>query len=196
RVREGAPARPLPERARPADDTAPPARGRHVRAYRLGHRDPRGGCAPRRGARRARGRRHLLLRGRRAGEPPARRVLHGDPAGARRAMAGEFWVAERVLGAFTRAEFERCDVALFLGKNPWHSHSIPRARVTLKEIARDPARTLIVVDPRRTETAEIADIHLPVRPGMDAFLLAAILGVLVTEGLYDRAFLDAHAVDC
>jgi anaerobic selenocysteine-containing dehydrogenase len=108
---------------------------------------------------------------------------------------GEFWVAERVLGGFIRADFEHCDVALFLGKNPWHSHSIPRARVTLKEIARDPARTLIVVDPRRTETAEIADIHLPVRPGTDAFLLAAILGVIVGEGLYDRAFLDAHAAD-
>ncbi len=78
--------------------------------------------------------------------------------------------------AMIRADFEHCDVALFLGKNPWQSHSIPHARVTLKEIAKDPARTLIVVDPRRTETAEMADIHLPLRPGTDAYLLAAILG--------------------
>jgi anaerobic selenocysteine-containing dehydrogenase len=108
---------------------------------------------------------------------------------------GEFWVAGRVLGAHTRADFEHCDVALFLGKNPWHSHSIPRARVTLKEIARDPLRTLMVVDPRRTETAEIADIHLQVRPGTDAFLLATMLAVIVTEGMADRSFLDAHAMD-
>jgi anaerobic selenocysteine-containing dehydrogenase len=108
---------------------------------------------------------------------------------------GEFWVAERMIGGFTRADFDHCDVAFFLGKNPWHSHSIPRARVTLKEIAKDPARTLIVVDPRRTETAEIADIHLQVRPGTDAWLLAALLGVIVTEDLYDRAFLAAHTVD-
>jgi anaerobic selenocysteine-containing dehydrogenase len=107
---------------------------------------------------------------------------------------GEFWVADRMLGTSTRADFEHCDVALFLGKNPWHSHSIPRARVTLKEIAKDPARTLIVVDPRRTETAELADIHLQVRPGADAWLLAAMLGVLVDEGLVDQPFLDAHAV--
>jgi len=106
---------------------------------------------------------------------------------------GEFWVADRMLGAGTRADFEHCDVALFLGKNPWHSHSIPRARVTLKEIAKDPARTLIVVDPRRTETADLADIHLQVRPGTDAWLLAAMLGVLVEEDLLDRPFLDAHA---
>jgi len=106
---------------------------------------------------------------------------------------GEFWVADRMMGAATRADFEHCDVALFLGKNPWHSHSIPRARVTLKAIAADPARTLIVVDPRRTETAELADIHLAVRPGTDAWLLAAILGVLVADGLVDREFLAAHA---
>jgi anaerobic selenocysteine-containing dehydrogenase len=107
---------------------------------------------------------------------------------------GEFWVAGRMLGRATRADFEHCDVALFLGKNPWHSHSIPRARVTLREVAKDPSRTLIVVDPRRTETAELADIHLAVRPGTDAFLLAAILGMLVEEDRIDRPFLDAHAV--
>lgn len=107
---------------------------------------------------------------------------------------GEFWVAQRMMGAITRADFEHCDVALFLGKNPWHSHSIPRARVTLKEISKDPARTLIVVDPRRTETAELADIHLPVRPGTDAWLLAAMLGVIVEEGLVNRGFLAEHAL--
>ena len=107
---------------------------------------------------------------------------------------GEFWVNDRMLGGSTRADFERCDVALFLGKNPWHSHSIPRARVTLKEIAKDPARTLIVIDPRRTETAEMADLHLAVRPGGDAWLLAAILGVIVQEGWIDRAFVEAHTV--
>ena len=106
---------------------------------------------------------------------------------------GEFWVSDRMMGAATRADFEHCDVALFLGKNPWHSHSIPRARVTLKEIAADPARTLIVVDPRRTETAELADIHLAIVPGTDLFLLAALLGLLVRDGRIDQAFLDAHA---
>ena len=107
---------------------------------------------------------------------------------------GEFWIADRMMGSATRADFEHCDVALFIGKNPWHSHSIARARVTLKEISADPARTLIVIDPRRTETAELADIHLQVRPGTDAYLLAAILGVIVGEDLVDRPFLAARAV--
>ena len=105
---------------------------------------------------------------------------------------GEFWVAGRMMGSATRADFEHCDVAMFLGKNPWHSHSIPRARVTLQKIAADPARTLIVVDPRRTETAELADIHLAVRPGTDAWLLVALLGILLEENQIDHAFLAAH----
>lgn len=106
---------------------------------------------------------------------------------------GEFWVCDRMMGAAaTRADFEHCDVALFIGKNPWHSHSIPRARVTLKELSADPARTLIVIDPRRTETAALADLHLQVRPGADAWLLSAILGVLVQEQRLNLAFIDAH----
>ncbi len=106
---------------------------------------------------------------------------------------GEFWVGDRMMGvAATRADFEHCDVALFIGKNPWHSHSIPRARVTLKGLSSDPARTLIVIDPRRTETAELADLHLQVRPGGDAWLLTGILGVLVQEQLTDSAFIAAH----
>jgi anaerobic selenocysteine-containing dehydrogenase len=105
---------------------------------------------------------------------------------------GEFWVAAQMMGSATRADFERCDVALFLGKNPWHSHSIPRARVTLQALASDPSRTLIVVDPRRTETAAMADLHLAVRPGTDAFLLVALLGILLEEGLVDGDFLAQH----
>jgi anaerobic selenocysteine-containing dehydrogenase len=107
---------------------------------------------------------------------------------------GQFWVGDRMFGTVTRADFEHAEVAFFLGKNPWHSHSFPRARVVLKELSKDPARTLIVVDPRRTETAELADIHLQVRPGTDAWLLSAMLGVLVQEDLVNHAFVAAHAV--
>ena len=106
---------------------------------------------------------------------------------------GEFWVATKMVGFYTRSDFHNCEVAFFLGKNPWMSHSIPQARVTLKEIAKDPARCLIVVDPRRTESAELADIHLQVKPGTDAWLLAAMLGVLVQEKLIADDWLALHA---
>ncbi len=74
-----------------------------------------------------------------------------------------------MLGTGVRADFEHCEVALFVGKNPWQSHGFPHARTMLKEIANDPARSIIVIDPRRTETAELADFHLQVRPGTDAW---------------------------
>ncbi|MFN8544149.1 MAG: molybdopterin-dependent oxidoreductase [Candidatus Binatia bacterium] len=106
---------------------------------------------------------------------------------------GEFWVNGRMMGTPVRGDFEHAEVALFVGKNPYQSHGMPRARVTLKEIAHDPARTLIVIDPRRSETAELADVHLQVKPGRDAWLLAAMLGVLVQEDLVAHAWLADHA---
>jgi len=106
---------------------------------------------------------------------------------------GAIYVAGCMLGGIARADFEHCEVALLIGKNPWHSHGIPRARITLREISRDPNRTLIVIDPRRSETADIADMHLAVRPGGDAFLLAAMVATVVQEGLVDTAWLQQHA---
>ena len=76
---------------------------------------------------------------------------------------------------------------MLLGKNAWQSHGFQRARTILKAINNDPDRTLIVVDPVRNETAALADHHVAVRPGADAFLYAAMLGVLVEEDLVDHA---------
>jgi anaerobic selenocysteine-containing dehydrogenase len=89
------------------------------------------------------------------------------------------------------------DCALFIGTNPFQPHGFPRARKVLKAIARDERRRMIVIDPRRTETAALADVHLQLRPGTDAFALAAILGVIAREGLEDRDFLArrAHGVE-
>lgn len=101
---------------------------------------------------------------------------------------GEMWVAQQMVGANARGDFHHCEVGVFLGKNPWQSHGIPRARVTLREIAKDPERCLIVIDVRRSETADLADIFLQVKPGTDAWLLAAMLGVLLEEELVDRDF--------
>ncbi|MEM1113663.1 MAG: molybdopterin-dependent oxidoreductase [Pseudomonadota bacterium] len=108
---------------------------------------------------------------------------------------GEFWVNSQMFATHVRGDFEHCDVALFLGKNPWHSHGIPRARAYLRDFSKDPSRTLIVIDPVVTETARLADIHLRVRPGTDAWLLAAMLGLMVQEAHYNEAWLAEHAKD-
>jgi len=105
---------------------------------------------------------------------------------------GEAFVLGKMLGTLCRADFEHCEVGVFIGKNPWFSHSLPRARVTLRELAKDPNRTMIVIDPRRTETADLADIHLQVKPAGDAWLLAAMFAVIVQEGLLAEDFIAAH----
>jgi anaerobic selenocysteine-containing dehydrogenase len=96
---------------------------------------------------------------------------------------GEFWVDHTLFGTGLSGSFSQAEVAVFVGKNPWQSHGFQRARPILRDIAADPNRALVVIDPRRTETAEMADYHLQVRPGTDAFCLAAILSVLVQEDL-------------
>jgi anaerobic selenocysteine-containing dehydrogenase len=105
---------------------------------------------------------------------------------------GEFWVDNQLYGGHTRGEFEHAEVSVFVGKNPWMSQSFPRARTVLNEIAKDPARSMIVIDPVITDTAKLADFHLRVRPGTDAWCLAAMAAVLVQENLCDEAFLAAH----
>jgi anaerobic selenocysteine-containing dehydrogenase len=108
---------------------------------------------------------------------------------------GEAWVDAQLYGGHTRGEFEHAEVSVFVGKNPWMSQSFPRARVVLNEIAKDPARSTIVIDPVLTDTAKMSDFHLRVRPGTDAWCLAALATVLVRENLCDEAFLAEHVHD-
>ena len=106
---------------------------------------------------------------------------------------GEFWVHQQMVGnGVARGDFHSCEVGIFLGKNPWQSHGIPRARVTLREMSKDPERCLVVIDPVLTETAAMADIHLRPRPGTDAWLLVAVLVVLAREDLIDHDWIAEH----
>ncbi len=105
---------------------------------------------------------------------------------------GEFWVGGKMLGAGAHGDFEHCEVAVFVGKNPWHSHGFARTRVVLREIEKDPNRSLIVIDPRRSETAAMADFHLATRPGTDAWCLAALAAIIVQEGLVAKQWIAAH----
>ncbi len=107
---------------------------------------------------------------------------------------GLAWVMSRMVGGTLHAELEHAQVAMFVGKNPFMSNGMDRARQFLRDIRKNPERTLIVVDPRRTETADYADIHLAVRPGRDAWCMAAIFGYLVQSELLPLGWLAEHAM--
>src|SRR5262245_2677690 len=85
-------------------------------------------------------------------------------------------------------DVDRSDFLLMLGANPYASNgSLATApdwpgRI---EALLERGGTLVVVDPRRSRTAEVASRHLAIRPGADAFLLMALVNVLDAEGLVD-----------
>lgn len=88
-------------------------------------------------------------------------------------------------------DIDHADVAMFVGTNPLTSHfmsmpqSDPRRRV---QDARRRGMRLIVIDPRRSEIARLADFHLQVKPGEDATLLAGMIKVVIDGGLYDHDY--------
>jgi len=93
-------------------------------------------------------------------------------------------------------DLDRCAYLLIVGANPAVSHgtlvNAPNVREKLRAIRRRGGK-IVVLDPRRSETAAMADEHHFIRPGTDAFLLLAMLHVILAEGLEARDFLAAHA---
>ncbi len=94
--------------------------------------------------------------------------------------------------------FAEADVAFFIGNNPIVSHYGPPGGLPPFSPSRrlrdalDKGLKLIVADPRRSDVAALAHIHLPVRPGEDPALLAGIVHVILSEGLYDKAFVQRY----
>ena len=108
---------------------------------------------------------------------------------------GDIWVNGRLFGdqrCHTTEDIEHADYVLFIGTNPFQAHGIVNARDTLKAIQKDKNRKMVVIDPRLSETAKMADIHLQLKPGTDAYLMSAMLSIIVKEGLHDKVFLKDH----
>ncbi len=104
------------------------------------------------------------------------------------------WMMNRMFGGGVHGDLDHAKTLVIVGKNPWQSNGFQRARVLLREVSKDPERTLIVIDPKRTESAELADIHLAVRPGRDAWALSAMIAHIVQNDLMPLAWLANHAV--
>ena len=110
---------------------------------------------------------------------------------------GDFWVNGHLFGSqncHTAEDVDNTDLLVVLGCNPFMANGFARARDAIKAIKKDPSRKLLVIDPRRTEVAENADLHLRLRPGTDAYLLGAILSLIVRKGGEAREFLAARTV--
>lgn len=108
------------------------------------------------------------------------RVCHAPSAKALKMMLGT--------GAATNSfdDIELASAFLLCGCNPTENHPIVGARI--KQAVRKGAR-LIIIDPRRTELAEYADVHLALLPGTNILLLNAMAATLFEEGLADTDFI-------
>lgn len=89
------------------------------------------------------------------------------------------------------ADIDETDCLLIAGSNAAYAHPIVFRRIEQARAA-NPEMKIIVVDPRRTDTAAMADLHLPILPGTDLVLFNAMLHVLLWEGLTDARFIREH----
>jgi anaerobic selenocysteine-containing dehydrogenase len=108
------------------------------------------------------------------------------------------WIGESRLGRWSAGPqpFETSDVWLFIGSNPVNSmvagggsnqFAFTQGILRLKR-AKARGMKILVIDPRKSETACLADVHLQLRPGTDLFLAAALLHTIISGGWHDAPF--------
>ena len=88
-------------------------------------------------------------------------------------------------------DIESADCLFIAGSNAALAHPVLFRRIEAAKAAR-PGTRIVVVDPRRTETARFADLHLAILPGTDVALFHAMLHVMLWEGLVDEGFVAAR----
>ena len=84
-------------------------------------------------------------------------------------------------------DLEHADVILLIGANIAENHPI-----LCRRLQANPGTTVIVVDPRVTKTAMMADLHLPIRPRADLALLNGLIHLVIAHDLVDHDYVEAH----
>ena len=110
-------------------------------------------------------------------------------------FCGSWWVTGRVFGKqynIAGPDEHESEMLVAWGWNGMQSHQMPRAPKVLSDFSKDPARLLVAIDPRKSETAAIADIHLPVRPGADALLMKTMIAIILNEGWEATDYIRKH----
>jgi assimilatory nitrate reductase catalytic subunit len=118
-------------------------------------------------------------------------MVHGD-GNTRQCMATAVVAYKQAFGfdapPYSYADFEQSDVLVFVGANPCIAHPILWERVCRNE--KQPK--IIVIDPRKTETAMAATLHLPLEPKSDLVLFYAVANLLIENGHIDLGFIERN----
>jgi assimilatory nitrate reductase catalytic subunit len=113
----------------------------------------------------------------------SRLCMASSVAGHRRAFG-----ADTVPGVY--ADLDEADLIVLVGSNAAWCHPVLFRRMAANK--RERGARLVVIDPRRTATAEDADLFLPIRPGSDTALFCGLLVHLAETGALDDAFIEDH----
>ncbi len=91
-------------------------------------------------------------------------------------------------------DIEIADLVVMVGSNAAWAHPVLHQRL-LRARKERPAMKLIVIDPRRTATCDQADLHLPIKPGADAFLFNGLLVYLADHNALNHRYINEHTRD-
>jgi len=113
-------------------------------------------------------------------------------------FAGNWWSHGKIIGTqalYTEGDEERVDVLIFWGSNSYVAHNFLESRKIIRAFSEDPEKMIIVVDPRMSETARMADFHVMARPGCDALLLRGLIALILDKGWQDQTFINRWVAD-
>jgi thiosulfate reductase/polysulfide reductase chain A len=96
------------------------------------------------------------------------------------------------VGELPSNDLSNSQYILIIGRNPAGGIDLGQIKRIME--AKEKGSRLVVVDPRHSETAILADEWLPIKPGTDLALLLAMINVMVKEGIYDRKFVEEKTV--
>ena len=106
-----------------------------------------------------------------------------------------YWVDGRIQGKQGlpfMCDAHNADTLIAWGWNGWMSNQEPRARELILNLQKDPDKKLIVIDPRVSETAQHADIHMQLKTGSDTMLIKAMIRIVLDNGWDDKSFIEEH----
>lgn len=114
----------------------------------------------------------------------SRLCMSSSVAGHKRAFG-----SDTVPGCYE--DYERADMMVLIGSNTAWCHPVSFQRIRAAKDA-NPALKIVVIDPRRTVTCDIADLHLPLASGSDGFLFNGLLKFLAEHNVLNQAYIDQH----
>lgn len=120
-----------------------------------------------------------------------------NPAGFE--FMGLWWSLGRILGnqnIYTEPDDKNIDTVVYWGANSYvANHFVPAHRVFIKNMSEREDKKVVVVDPRLSETARMADLHIMPRNGCDVLFIRGLIAMIVDKGLEDKKYLKEFCSD-